>query len=68
MDSFKADGLLGLSPIRKGNPGQHLFVNELMVDGEIDNAMFSIYLADDKHQSEIIFGGYDPELIAESKE
>ena len=68
MDSFKADGLLGLSPIRKDNPGQHLFVNELMVDGRIDNAIFSIYLADDKHQSGIIFGGYDPEIIAESKE
>jgi len=71
MSYLKADGIFGLSPVRKDNEDlqdQDLLVNELKIDGKIDKAIFGIYLDDDFHQSKITFGSYDKQIIKESED
>jgi len=70
MSYLKADGIFGLSPVRKGIEklkDEHLLVNELFIDGKIEKPMFGLYLDDDDHQSKLTFGSYDKQIVEESK-
>ena len=49
MEYIKSDGILGLSPVRTDKPDQHLLIYELLKDGAIDEALFSVYITDDDH-------------------
>lgn len=44
----------------------HLLVSELHKDRVIDQAVFAIYLADDRRKSFAHFGGYDKKIVEES--
>ena len=74
LSGLRADGLLGLSPStnRRGsqtNEKVHLLVTELKKDGVIDKAMFAVFLGEyyRKSKSTVRFGGYDQNIIEESK-
>lgn len=41
-------------------------MDQLKIDGVIQQAMFAIYLADDRRKSFAHFGGYDRKIVDES--
>ena len=74
FDNMHADGILGLG-FKLLSDGYPVFVESLKTQGEISEAIFSVYMSDDDYQanipthpeSNIIIGGYDLEKYAKGK-
>jgi len=74
FDNMHADGILGLG-FNSLSDGYPVFVESLKTQGEISEAIFSVYMSDDDYQtgmttdpaSNIIIGGYDLDKYAHGK-
>ena len=74
FDNMHADGILGLG-FNLLSDGYPVFVESLKTQGEISEAIFSVYMSDDDYQtdvttdpeSNIIIGGYDLDKYAKGK-
>ena len=65
---IKADGILGLRPVKASKDDPDVFMDQLFNQGRIKRNLFSLYFADaankDSMASHVWFGGYSRRFIS----